>query len=153
MSDAIPGWIFDLKGLLPLTAFVGTLLSFARDPLGFILDKLRPWIVSQILAMWGAVLSYVDMLWATLADIPRVAIYEPLVAGFAPLGESIQDIWREFGTIANDVAEAAGPFAPIVVVGFWLIPGLLAIGGVYFLAGFLGTYLPLRSLPGLRRFA
>lgn len=110
-------------------------------------------LIGWILDLWDAFLGYVDAVWSTLAGIPEAALYEPLVAAFSAPGTAIQDAWREVGTVAMDVSESAGPLAPLVVVGVWLIPMMMAIGGVYFLIGFIGTYLPLRSIPGLRRFA
>lgn len=109
-------------------------------------------IVGWIFDLWGAVLGYIESVWSILADIPGVAIYEPIATAFGLPGEALQDIWRSIGDIAIDVSEAAGPFAPIVIVAVWLVPAVLGAATVYFLVGFIGTYLPLRAIPGLRRF-
>ena len=117
----------------------------------------RVWLATVLIGwlfdLWEAILGFIDKMWSVLAGIPQAAIYEPLTSAFAPTGTAIQNLWRDIGTIAVDVSEAAGPFAPIVVVAVWLIPALLAISVLYFLWGFVQTYLPVEGIPVLRRFA
>lgn len=125
----IPSWIYN-----PKAWFVGVLI-------GWILD------------IWGAFLGYVDALWSTIQDIPDVAVYQPISTAFGAPGAAIQDAWREVGTIATDVSEVAGPFAPLVVVGIWLVPMLIAVTTLYFLWGIIETYLPVEGIPVIRRFA
>lgn len=142
-----------LSALGITSAFLATVEAFVEDPLGFGLERLRPWIVDQIFSLWEMVLVYVESAWSALAAIPRIAIYEPLTAAFGPAGTAIQGVWRDVGDIAVDVSEAAGPFAPIVVVAIWLVPALLGVSAVYFLVGLVSTYLPLKGIPVIRRIA
>lgn len=117
----------------------------------------RAWLatvlIGWVLDIWEKLLGYIDSVWSFLATIPDIAVYQPIVGAFGPIGFAIQAIWKGIGDIAIDVSEPAGPLAPLVVVAVWIIPMMMAIGGLYVLIGFLGTYLPLRSIPGLRRLA
>ncbi|UWG47040.1 hypothetical protein HSRCO_0746 [Halanaeroarchaeum sp. HSR-CO] len=135
----------------PLTGGDDDSITISSGAMEFLKDP-RSWlatvVVGWVLDLWGSILGYVDAGYATLSTIPKVAIYDPITAAFGAPGTAIQDAWIEVGTIAADVAEPAGVFAPIVVVGIWLIPAILGATVLYFLWGVLDTYLPLSALPG-----
>lgn len=138
LKDISPSWLKDNWSFFR---------EFVKNPVGWLAGVIVAWIFD----LWEMVLRYVDMVWSTLAEIPDEAVYQPLVGAFGPAGGAIQDTWRDIGTVAVDVAEVAGPAAPIVVVAIWLMPALFAVAVLYFVIGLAETYLPIGGIPGLRR--
>ncbi|MFW5905851.1 MAG: hypothetical protein ACOCUO_03310 [archaeon] len=132
--SGVPGWISDPPKII-------------TDPRAFLATVIVGWIFD----LWSQVLGYIESLWSTLAGIPDVAIVQPILTAFGMPGKALQDMWREVGQIAVEVSEPAGVFAPIVLVGVWLIPALIALTLLYMLWGFLETYLPLESIPFVRK--
>ncbi|APE95425.1 hypothetical protein RH831_08875 [Halodesulfurarchaeum sp. HSR-GB] len=132
--SGVPGWISDPPQIL-------------TDPRAFLATVVVGWIFD----LWSQVLGYIESLWTTLANIPQVAIIEPVLTAFGMPGDALQELWRDIGQMAVEVAEPAGVFAPIVLVGVWLIPALIAITLLYMIWGFLETYLPVDSIPFVRK--
>lgn len=108
---------------LPAAA-IATLVAFATDPVGFIVEVVAAFVVATLLELGAIVVGVVDTFATTLAAIPRVARLA-LSGAFGAAGDVF------IGTVASayasllGVVSVAGPAAPLVVVG--LLAGTVAL--------------------------
>ena len=125
----IPDWIENRREeIIALTGVAGTLVAFASDPLGFILDRLLPWLIGGLLEGWAIVLEGLGMIWAPVVPLPTV-ITDPIVgAGGVVLEALVGILWIVNGAIQG-LATSAGPFAPLVVALLWVVIGAI-VGAV-----------------------
>jgi hypothetical protein len=110
------------KLAVPSTA--GTLLAFADSPTEFILGRLLTFLVTQVLLAAEVVVEVVLAAGDLVAEVPGLIVTPLLMAGRAALDAAllaIQSITLAFGGIVQN----AGPFAPVVTVGFLVLTGML----------------------------
>ena len=134
MATIVPNWVHNPPQIITAPrAFLATV------------------VVGWIFDLWSQILGYFESVNSALAQIPEAAIADPILAATRPPVEATQEMWREVGRIAVEVSEPAGVFAPIVQIGVWLIPALIFVTLLYAVWGFLETYLPIESIPVLRK--
>lgn len=103
-----------------------TLTAFATDPLGFMLERLLPWVVGGILDGWMMVLGAFGSAWEPVTTIPTT-LSSPLVSAGGAILSPILRLIETLNDAIVGLAQAAGPFAPLVVAGIWI--GIGAIAG------------------------
>jgi len=117
---SLPGWITDLRVLVP---FAGTLAAFARDPQGFILNRVLTAVVGLVLEATAFVVATLDEVWSLVAGIPSL-VFSPIFSA----GDLVASGF-ELGLLAINeaivgVASLLGPAAPFVVVLVWAFLGI-----------------------------
>lgn len=107
------------------TGALATIKAFTDDPLAFILGEILPWIVGGILDGWSTVLGAFLSAFEPLTTIPST-LADPLgTAGSAILGPIVGILETLNGALVG-LAQASGPFAPLVVGGIWIGIGAVA---------------------------
>lgn len=121
-SRYLPGWLTDLRVLVP---FAGTLAAFARDPQGFILNRVLTAIVELVLEAGSFVVGVVDELWSIVDGIPAL-VFSPIFSAGDLVATGIELPLLAINDAILVVAGLTGPAAPFVVVLVWAFLGIAA---------------------------
>lgn len=121
--------------------------NLLKNPVNFILVT----IIAAVLGVIDSILNQFRELWALGAEAINLAIFESITAAFGPYIETGFMLlgWLETGI--RGAAASYGIAAPYVTLVLWMTAVLFIalIGNA--VIGFIGTYLPLNSIPLLRR--
>ena len=122
---SLPDWIYDLRPLLALTGFVGTLEAIGRNPTDYIMEVVLGTVVDWIFSGTTIVIDAIQLALNPLVSVPKV-IGQPLLVS----GKTIMTaLAGAIGTVNDAIVTlsmAAGPAAPIVVIAVWGVIFILA---------------------------
>jgi hypothetical protein len=102
----------------------GTLIAFASNPTEFIMERLLTFLVTQVLQAAAVVVEVVLAAGELVAEVPGLIATPLLIAGEAVLDSAVTAI-TSLTLALGSIVQNAGPFAPIVTVGFLVLTGIL----------------------------
>lgn len=130
-----------------LTDLGGNAKALLRNPVNFILVT----VLAAILGILEAILNGIGKVFDQVAAIPRMALFDPFVAIFQPYFEWGFALLAWLEQYIMDVSTSFGIAAPFVTVILWAFSVFVVAVIVNAILGLVGTYLPLNSIPVLRR--
>jgi len=134
----VPGWIFDLRPLVPL---VSTLTTIATNPEQWIRQNLAEFVVTEVfgVASWliGIVLEGFGLVSSSLTDAG-----DSVLVALGPVGESIRAIPGLIYDPIYEIALSGGLAAPIASAIAVVIAGSIAVAVIYVIAYGLLSIIP-----------
>ena len=116
----LPSWVTDLRVLAPVA---GTLAAFARDPEGFILNRVLTFFVARVIDGGAFVVGVVADVWGLLAEIPST-VFSPIFEAGSLVTSAVAGVILLVNDAVVSVAMLSGPAAPLLVVIVWMMIGL-----------------------------
>ena len=139
----MPTWVVTITSL----GVGSTLVSFADDPTGFVLDLLRGEVVLAIFNAWSWFLSNVvvrsfDLV--ELAIIDGIAI--PIRDAVVPAGSAIYGALLALQVFSQASLMELGIAAPFALAASWVVLALVVATTIQLVWAFAATYLPVDSV-------
>jgi hypothetical protein len=100
------------------------LLDFARNPTEFILEQLLTFLITQVVLAASVVVEVVLAAGELVAEVPGLIAAPLLIAGRTALDSALTAI-TSITLALGPIVQNAGPFAPLVTVGFLVLTGML----------------------------
>lgn len=94
------------------------------NPRDYVVEVVLSLLVGGFLSMGESVYRRLLSVFDQIARLPDILIGDT-IAAFAPLGRGIFGLVEWYGSVLRDVALLAGPLAPVVITGGYV---LLALG-------------------------
>lgn len=94
--------------------------EFLDDPLGFITGPATEFVVDQSFALYEWVFAFMLSIADLLINIGRQSVYDPISQIWLVVTWPLVAFIDGYYALALSSAEAAGPFAPVVVIAFFL---------------------------------
>lgn len=119
-GSILPDWLIDRKeALIALSSVSAFLVSFARDPLGTIVDLLRWFVVEQLLVGAGWVGERLEDALDVVVSALATAVNASFGAAGREVTRAVGSLIGSFDTLVRGLAAESGPLAPLVVLVFY----------------------------------
>ena len=109
---SLPDWV---QALRPLSGVVNALVTFGRDPVGFIFTTITSYLLLAVFGVLNVVTESIlfafDLIVAALQYVQNA-----LVGGFGVVGVDILGVLLELQVSVAGVVDGAGPAGPVLAV-------------------------------------